>query len=78
MTEAGRAEEVAPRTFDPFKFASPEQRRRYSSLAKRAAINYQASCKLHCLECCGWHYRTAKTCTANHCSLWAANQRIFK
>jgi len=65
------------RTFNLFKFASRNVRNRYSRLAGSAIRSYRASCKLHCLECCGWDHKAAKECNANHCSLWAANRKIF-
>ncbi len=77
----GTDNQIRPATraesFDPLKFASTTHRKRYSRLAKDAETKYRAAVKLHCIECCGWDYQTAKSCSASHCPLWAMNRRIF-
>ena len=77
----GTDNQICPATsakpFDPLRFASTTHRKRYSRLAKDAETKYRAAVKLHCIECCGWDYKTAKSCSASHCPLWAMNRRIF-
>jgi hypothetical protein len=63
--------------FNPLRFASTTHRKRYSRLAKDAETKYRAAVKLFCVECCGWNYQTAKSCSASHCPLWATSRRIY-
>ena len=60
------------------KDAPKSKRDQWAKLGRRAATQYRAAVKLHCLDCVCWHQSEARDCQISTCSLWALNRRIFK